>query len=763
MGKNKNHQSKNLFLLVGRPVFNLFILFISFLGFIYLFLEKLLLTKPKLLPHTKFRLPKFSIYLSLPKITLPPLPAFKFPSLNFKKRYLFFLVSSIGLSVIIYIEIFHGLPNPKILSQFPSKLTTQILDRNGVLLYKIYKDENRTLISLGSLPKHVTNAFLAAEDKDFYSHNGFSLPGLFRAVYKNLFDEKLEGGSTITQQLIKNTILTNERTLTRKIKEIILAIKTERLYSKDTIFEMYLNQVGFGGPAYGIQEAAHQYFDIDAHDLDLAQAAFLAGLTRAPSKYSPFGDQPELAVERQKWVLHQMAKDGLISNAELDKSLAEKLNFQSARIEIKAPHFVMLVKNILVNQLGENMVTQGGLKVYTTLDSQLQEQAQKIVTDEVNTLQRFNVYNGSALVTNPKTGEILAMVGSKDYFNLKENGQVNLTTAIRQPGSSIKPLNYALYFEKGFSPSSIIEDKPLSVRVSSSEIWSPKNYDGRFHGTITLRQALASSYNIPSVLLLLQNGIKNFADFAQRLGITTWEDSSRFGPSMALGSLEVRMVDLATAYSTFANHGTTTPLHTILKVEKNNGENIRISSCPNQNNNSGDSSIVNADESTCTAKNNISDTTAYLISDILSDNSARAPAFGANSVLNIKSAKVAVKTGTSNDLKDNWAIGFTENFLVATWVGNNDNTPMSQVASGITGASPIWAKIFNTILASHPQATTLQPPNNLVKVPICILTGTLTCTGCPTRIDYFIKGQEPKTTCDPADIQRRLTAPTPTL
>lgn len=751
MGKKTNHHSKNLFYLIGRPVFNLFILFISLFGSIYLVLENLLRIKPFRFPKVKFNLPKPSFSLVLPKL-----------SFNIKKRYLIFLVSSIGLGVFIYLEIFHGLPSPKTLSQFPSKLTTQILDRNGVLLYKIYKDENRTLISLKSLPKHVTNAFLAAEDKDFYSHNGFSLPGLFRAVYKNLFDEKLEGGSTITQQLIKNTILTNEKTLTRKIKEIILAIQTEHLFSKDTIFEMYLNQVGFGGPAYGIQEASRQYFDIDAPNLDLAQAAFLAGLTRAPSKYSPFGDQPELAMTRQQWVLHQMAKDGLISEDELNRSLAEKLNFQSARIEIKAPHFVMLVKNILVNQLGENVVTQGGLKVYTTLDSRLQEQAQKIVTDEVNTLQRFHVYNGSALVSNPRTGEILAMVGSKDYFNLKENGQVNLTTAVRQPGSSIKPLNYAMYFEKGFSPASVIEDKPLAVRLSSTEVWSPKNYDGRFHGTVTLRQALASSYNIPSVLLLLQNGIDNFVTFAQKLGITTWEDPSRFGPSIALGSLEVKMVDMATAYSTFANHGITTPLHTILRVEKNNGDNIRISSCPDQKSNSGNNSVVNADDTTCTAKNNLSATTAYLISDILSDNSARAPAFGFNSVLNIKSARVAVKTGTSNDLKDNWTIGFTENFLVATWVGNNDSSPMSRVASGITGASPIWAKIFNTILADHPEATSLQPPENLIKVSICTLTGTLTCTGCPTRVDYFIKGKEPKTACDPADIQRRLAAPTPT-
>ena len=625
-----------------------------------------------------------------------------------------------------------------------------------MLLYKIYKDENRTLIALNTLPQHVKDAFLAAEDKDFYTHNGFSLPGLLRAVYKNILDDKLEGGSTITQQLIKNTILTPEKTITRKIKEIILAIKTERLFSKDKIFELYLNQVGFGGPAYGIQEASRQYFDLDAKDLNLAQAAFLAGLTRAPSKYSPFGDQPELATSRQQLVLHQMFNDGLISEKELNQSLSEKLDFKSARIEIKAPHFVMLVKSILVNQLGESVVTQGGLKVYTTLDIDLQEKAQKIVTDEVKALKKFQVTNGSALVTDPKTGEILVMVGSTDYFNLKENGQVNLTTAIRQPGSSIKPLNYALYFEKSHSPSSVIEDKPIVIRLSGSEVWAPKNYDGRFHGTITLRQALGSSYNIPSVLILLQNGVVNFANFAKKLGVTTWDNPARFGPSIALGSLEVKMVDLATAYSTFANQGITTPLHTILKVEKYNHESVRLSSCTDQKNILSSNTTVNAEDDSCTAKRNLSPTTAYLISDILSDNAARSPAFGTNSVLNIKSSKVAVKTGTSNDLKDNWTIGYTENFLVASWVGNNDSSPMSKVASGITGASPIWAKIFNTILEKHPEPQAFSVPDNLIKVPICILTGTLTCTGCPTRIDYFVKGTEPKIACDPIDIERRL-------
>jgi len=749
----KEAQSNNFLIVLGRPVFNFLIFLISLIGFFLLSFDHLI--------SKIASIKKPTFHFSISVIRLSPFHFNLFcPKINF--RYIIFLLSLFGLLFLIYLEIFYNLPDPRSLTQYPSKLTTQILDRNGIVLYKIYKDENRTLIRLDSLPKFVKDAFLSAEDKDFYSHKGFSLTGLIRAVYKNLFADKLEGGSTITQQLVKNTVLTPEKTITRKIKEIILAVETEHLFSKDKIFEMYLNQISFGGPAYGIQEAARQYFDTDAKDLDLAQAAYLAGLTRAPSKYSPFGAQPELAISRQQWVLKQMYQDGFISETELSQSLSESLNFQSAKIEIKAPHFVMLIKNLLVDQLGENEVTQGGLKVYTTLDLKLQNQVQKIVTEEVGKLKALHVGNGSALVTNPKNGDVLVMVGSTDYFNLKQNGQVNLTTSLRQPGSSIKPLNYALSFENGNGPATTIEDRPITFHLSGQESWTPKNYDGKFHGTITLRQALASSYNIPSVLLLAKNGPANFAVFAQKLGITSWTDSSRFGLSMALGSLEVRMVDLATAYSAFANQGISTPLHTILKIEKPDGKSLRLSSCPSYIKSIAENSTANAEDSSCNPKKSISAATAYLISDILNDNSARSPAFGTNSILNIKNAKVSVKTGTSNDLKDNWTIGYSQNFLVATWVGNNDNTPMSQIASGITGASPIWAKIFYQILTTNQEPNNLTQPDDLIKVPICLLTGTLTCTGCPTRIDYFIKGSEPKTACDPADIERRLhSSPSP--
>lgn len=748
--KRHFNQSKNFLSYLGSPIFKIALWLVLVLGYIFVFLSKL-------------RPPK----LSLPQISLPKIsfPKYQLPQVKVDTRplrsYFFFSLGVVTFVCFIYVEFFYGLPDPKTLDNYPSKLTTQILDRNGRLLYKIYKDENRTLVTLGSLPNFVKNAFLAAEDKDFYHHKGFSISGVFRALYKNIFDSKTEGGSTITQQLVKNTLLTNEKTLTRKIKELILAVEVEFTFKKDKIFEMYLNQVGFGGPAYGIQEASRQYFNVDAKDLDLPQAAFLAGLPQAPSKYSPFGDQPELAKERQQLVLSQMLKLGMITNEEYQIAKGSVLTFNSAKIEINAPHFVMYVKDLLTKELGESVVNQGGLIVTTTLDLNLQEKAQQIVTSEVNSLKNFQVTNGAALVTNPKTGEILAMVGSKDYFNLNEDGQVNLTLALRQPGSSIKPLNYALAFENGYGPGSVIEDKPISFNLPGQQPWSPKNYDGKFHGHVTLRQALGSSYNIPSVILLSKNGIQNFASLAQKMGITSWTDPKRYGLSMALGSLEVRMVDLATAYSTFADSGITTPLNSILKIERANGEKIYLSTCPQKSEAENLNTSVIAKEDNCSPHQTISETTAYLISDILSDNNARAPAFGVNSVLNIIKARVAVKTGTSNDLRDNWTLGYTGNFLVSAWVGNNNNAPMSRVASGITGASPIWAKIVNTILETAPQTTQVSTaPGDLVRVSICVLTGTLPCEGCPSRYEYFKKGTQPKTACDPEKIKEMLN-PTP--
>jgi membrane peptidoglycan carboxypeptidase len=355
----------------------------------------------------------------------------------------------------------------------------------------------------------------------------------------------------------------------------------------------------------------------------------------------------------------------------------------------------MLVKEVLVSQLGESMVNHGGLTVTTTLDSKLQNEIQKTVSSEIDKIKNLNVKNGSSLVTNPKTGEVLAMVGSKNYFDYDNNGQVNLTTSLRQPGSSIKPLNYALAFENNKKPTDTVEDKPITILYNNNQSWSPRNYDNKFHGTVTLKQALANSYNIPSVLLLKENGIQNFANFAKKMGINNWNDPKRYGLSMSLGSLEVKMTELSTAYSAFANEGVLTPLNIIKQVKQGNNTISIPINCLTE---SSDTDSKLYDQDPCQQRKVISAKTAKDISDILSDNVARSGAFGANSVLNIKGHKVAVKTGTSNDLKDNWTIGYNKDYLVATWVGNNDSKPMSKIASGVTGASPIWSSIFTKLL-----------------------------------------------------------------
>ena len=649
------------------------------------------------------------------------------------------LILIFGWSYYFYVQIFVGLPSPRNLTTRSQKLTTQILDRNGQLLFKIYQDENRTPVSLSSLSPYVKEAFLAIEDNGFYQHSGFSATSVVRAVYHNLSRQKSEGGSTITQQLVKNALLTNEKTWQRKVKELLLAIAVESIYDKDQILQMYLNEVGFGGPAYGIQEAARQYFGIDASDLSLPQAAFLAGLPKAPSKYSPYLS-PALALSRQNLVLNLMLKAGYLNREQFEQAIGTKLKFASPKIEINAPHFVMYVRDLLVDQFGEELVSHGGLKVTTSLDLDLQKNAEAVLDLELDKLSELNVSNGAALITAPGSGEILAMVGSRNYFDIKNDGQVNLTTSLRQPGSSIKVVNYALAFENGATPNSLIKDEPISFNLAGSGTWTPKNYDGRFHGTLTLRQALANSYNIPAVLLLARNGVANMIALGQQMGIGSWNEPSRYGLSLTLGGAEVKMTDMAVVYGTLANNGISVPLNPIMRIEDQNGNRLSFDPCLNH--------------LPCQKQAVLKPETAFYLSDILSDNQARSSAFGYRSVLNLEPLKTAVKTGTSNDLRDNWTFGYTPDYVVATWVGNNDNSPMGRIASGITGASPIWSKIMIDLLGRTKENTPFAVPNNLVKVPVCVYTGTLTCSGCPTRYEYFIRGREPKMACNSEEVKK---------
>lgn len=704
----------------------------------------------------KFRLPKIQPLFKLEKLRvslfeLKILSSFKkffikkltrLQKLQLKVRVRLIVVSlaAISLTLYSYFAIFRGLPSPKELGARQPEVSTKIYDRNGNLLYKIYKDQNRSIVPLTQIPIHVRLATLAAEDAEFYSHPGFSIKGIFRAVIQDLQTGSVQGGSTITQQLVKNTLLTPEKTITRKIKELVLSVEVEANYTKDQILEMYLNQVSYGGTAYGIESASESYFGKDVGSLDLAEAALLAGLPKSPTTYSPFGSDPSLALSRQKEVLHLMQVNKFITPEQESSAANEKLTFVSNKTEMKAPHFVMYVRQLLVDKYGEDMVEKGGLEVTTSLDLPIQETAEQVVEAEVEKLKGLNVGNGAALVINPQTGEILAMVGSKNYFDIAQEGNVNVTTSVRQPGSSIKVVNYAYALANGYTPATIIDDSPITYVTAGTTPYTPVNYDGQFRGPIPLRSALAQSRNIPAVKVLASYGVAKMVDQGQKMGITTWMDSSNYGLSLTLGGGAVTALDLSKVYSTIADSGKRPDLFPILQVKDYKGRVL-------EKNSPVTTQVVDP-------------RVAFLLTDILKDNSARAPEFGYSSYLVIKDhPEVAVKTGTSNDLRDNWTVGYNQNYLVLTWVGNNDNSPMSRVASGVTGASPIWNKIMSAVLANS-SSIDWKVPDGVSKVNICSITATLPCDNCPTRQEWFLDETRPTKSCTPDQIQK-IVNPTP--
>ncbi|MDP2632451.1 MAG: PBP1A family penicillin-binding protein, partial [Candidatus Curtissbacteria bacterium] len=560
------------------------------------------------------------------------------------------------------------LPSPKALEDRQVPQTTKIYDRGGKLLFNVYTDENRTLVPLSEIPDNLKHATIAIEDKDFYKHKGFDIYGIVRAAKVNVLGGSLQGGSTITQQLVKSAFLTPDRTVTRKVKELYLAFRVEMAFSKDRILEMYLNQVPYGGTAWGVSAAAEQYFGKSVKDLTLAEAALLAGLPQAPSYYSPFGQDPQRAKDRQKTVLARMVDSHYITRDQAEQAAAEDIKFQASIVDIRAAHFVMYVREYLAEKYGESIAAQGGLKVTTTLDLDIQEDAQKIVADNIAKLKPLNVGNGAAVVTKPKTGEILAMVGSKDFFDVEGDGNVNVTIALRQPGSSIKPINYATALEhKLITAATVIMDAPTTFS-GGPKPYRPVNYDGRFHGPVQVRYALGNSFNIPAVKVLALNGVVEMIKMAREMGITSFQDESRYGLSLTLGGGEVKMTEMAIAFGVFANEGVRIDLTPVLKVEDSKGR-------------------VLEEFKQKTGKRVLTPETSFLISSILSDNSARTAAFGPSSQLVIRGKNVAVKTGTTDDKRDNWTIGYTPTYLVASWVGNNDNKPMNQnLASGVTGA-----------------------------------------------------------------------------
>jgi len=677
-------------------------------------------------------------------------PKFKFQISNFKLVALVLLVF-IG----IYWYVFRGLPAPSALTTQPVPLTTHIRDRHGVELYKIYASQNRTLVKLPDIPLQLRQATIAIEDAEFYRHSGFSLRGIFRALISNSSlltthnTSTIQGGSTITQQLVKTALLSPERTLRRKIRELVLAILVELKYPKDQILEMYLNRVSFGGAAYGVEEAAQTYFGKPVSQLTLAESTLLAGLPASPTTYSPYGAHPELAKSRQKEVLRRMVSEGFITFNQANAASAEELKFSPQTIDIKAPHFVMYVREYLAQKYGASIVEQGGLEVITSLDLSVQQSAQTAVTQEVTKVAYLRIGNGAAVVTNPQTGEILAMVGSKDYFDMTHDGNFNVTTALRQPGSSIKPLNYALALTRGFTPASVIDDSPITYKTPGQPNYSPVNYDGKFHGKVTLRTALGSSYNIPAVKVLAANGVSNFIDFAHRLGISSWTDPSRYGLSLTLGGGEVTMLDMARAYGTIANLGVKKELRSVLAITDSNDIDITEEFYRDRNLAFvGSAQASGGMDEVPEGTQVISPLSAYWLIDILSDNKARMPAFGSYARLSVPNHKIAVKTGTSNSFRDNWTIGFSPEYLVAAWVGNNDGSFMNKnLVSGITGAAPIWHDTMSYLLEGR-EPKEFPKPLGLVPVKVCTVNGLLTCPNCPQeKIEYFTVDKVPTKQC----------------
>lgn len=639
----------------------------------------------------------------------------------FRIKIKYFLLGFIFCIVFILLPMsfyffLNSLPNPRQLSERQIPQTTKLYDRNGRLLYQIYANENRTLVPLSQIPNDLIEATIAIEDKDFYKNPGFDINGIIRAAIADFSGRPIQGGSTITQQLIKSTLLTPEISIERKVKEIILAFWAERIYTKNQILEMYFNQVPYGGTSWGVEAASETYFGKNVKNLDLAQSAFLAGMPQAPSVYSPFGQNPNLWKKRQLEVLNKMESLGYVSEDQAKQAREEQLTFETAPTPIYAPHFVMYIKDLLVQKYGLPIVEKGGLSVVTSLDLNTQNMAQDIVRQEVDNDSFLNLTNGAALITNPRNGDILAMVGSRDY-NDENGGNVNLTTALRQPGSSIKIVTYAAALSQGFTAATILDDSPVVYKSPGAPSYSPVNYDGAYHGLVPVRIALANSFNIPAVKTLNKIGIPAMINQAKKMGITTWGNPDQYGLSLTLGAAEVKMTDLATVYGTIANLGQRVDLNPFLKITDYQGNIIY------QKDGLGKEQVMDAG-------------VAFILGNILSDNNARSWEFGTNSPLNIPNHIVSVKTGTTDSKRDNWTVGFTTSYLVAVWVGNNDNTPMSPtLASGITGAAPIWNKIMTSLLTN----VNIVPP----KVPNDIIVKK-----CYGKAEYFVKGTETSVNCN---------------
>jgi 1A family penicillin-binding protein len=620
-----------------------------------------------------------------------------------KKFFLNIALIVVGIGLFIAGGIFIWLTTVKIpdFSSFENRSilrSTKIYDRTGkVLLYDLHQDIKRTEVSLTEMNPYVQKATIAIEDSEFYKHKGIRITSIIRAVFANLVQGDFsQGGSTLTQQIVKNTLLTKEKTVTRKIKEWIIALKIERQMSKEKILEIYLNDAPYGGNIYGVEEASQSYFGKKASDLTLAEAAYLAAIPQAPTYYSPFGNHRDKLDERKNLVLRRMNDLKLITTDEYNQARAEVVTWKKAETRgIKAPHFVFFIKEYLENTYGKDTVEQGGLKVITTLNYDMQQEGEEITKRlALENETKYKASNAGLVALDPKTGQILTMVGSRDYFDKNIDGAYNIATANRQPGSAFKPIVYALGFEKGYRPDTILFDLPTEFNTGcsasgatlggtpQSTCYMPSNYSGTFSGPLMIKKALGGSINVPAVKMLYLVGVNNAITLAREMGITTLTDPDRYGLSLVLGGGEVKLLEMTSAFGTFATEGIHKPYTGILKIEDNQGQ-------------------VLEEYKDKEGTQVLSTKTADWISDILSDNTNRAWVFGANNKLYFPERQVAAKTGTTSNFRDAWIIGYTPSLVVGAWAGNNDNTPMASQTSSII-AAPIWNEFFRKQFARYP-------------------------------------------------------------
>jgi len=632
-------------------------------------------------------------------------------------------------AVVTYQSVLRDLPSVDALPERPTFKTTQILDRHGNLLYEVFDQETgkRTVVTLNDVPAYLVEATIATEDANFFTNPGVDPRGILRAAIANLTAGRtVEGGSTITQQLVKNVLIPPEEryetTLYRKLREAALAFELSRTYTKEQILEMYLNEIYYGNLAYGVEAAARAYFGKSVQDLSLAQAAMLAGLPQAPSLYDPFKD-PQAAKSRQGQVLDLMVRHGFLEPEEAEAAKAEPLQYASPDVYLRAPHFVMYVRDLLAQRYGQRALFQGGLRVYTTLDLDTQQLAEDIVARHVATLARQDARNAGLVALDPRSGEILAMVGSPDYYNAAIDGQVNAAIADRQPGSAIKPIVYLAAFQRGFGPATVVLDQQTRFPDGPGRFYTPENFDKRFRGPVTLRRALGNSLNIPAVKMLQFVGVKEAVRLARALGLESLSEDKPYGLSFTLGGTEVKLIELTGAYAALANGGRTVTPHAIMRIEDSSGQVL--------------------DEVPATAGAQVVDPRlTFEITDVLADNNARLETFGPNSPLRL-SRPAAVKTGSTDDYRDSWTVGYTPSLVAGVWVGNSDGRPMRFVL-GSSGAGIIWHEFMERALEGEP-AEPFDPPDGLVRGTVCAFTGYLSGPECGRTVtDWFLAEHPPR-------------------